>query len=152
MFITDLMIIDHYAKESSNAIFNAASESYSTLSLETISSRSNMNSLDSRKIDLNENISKNKFLDSLKINLELDDTLKPKAESFIVDREPIKIVRLDVITSSMLPITYENEVIDEETLIVEIDLPIELSISKTRKFMKIRKAISLETYLTSNRE
>lgn len=152
MFITDLMIIDHYESESSVAIFNAASESFGTLSLETISSRSNSSDVESRNINLAENISKAKFINSLKANLQLDETLRPMPKSFIIDREAIKIVRLDVVTSYMLPRTYEDSVIDEESLIVELDLPIELNISKKSKFMKIRKVISLETFLTSKKE
>lgn len=151
MFITDLIIIDHYLDESSIAIVNSASESFGTLSLESISSRSSADAL-TRNIKLDQTISKSMFISSLKVNLKLDETLRPKAESFIVSREAIKIIRLDVLTKDMLPISYDDKVINDESIIVELDLPIELNISKNSKFIKIRKVISLETFLTSKRE
>lgn len=146
-FISDLVIIDFYQKEARMAIVNSVSESFGELSLENLSLR-NSEEMDDRTIGFTDTI-KNRLMESLKTNLELDDSLTPKAESFISDREAIKIRNITLVKSSMIPYDHNGLSIMEESMIVEIDLPIDLSTSKSSKWIKISEVISLDTFLTS---
>lgn len=147
MLTSDLIVINHYASESQNAIVNSVTESFSTLSLENLSYRSKGNAED-RNINLANQNAIESFNRSLKINLDLDESLRPRSTSFIVEREAVKIRNISIVSSSMLPLTYNGILINEESIIVELDLPIKLSFASDKKFMKVSKIVSLETFLT----
>jgi hypothetical protein len=147
MLTSDLIVINHYASESQNAIVNSVTESFSTLSLENLSYRSKSNAED-RNINLTKLTAVESFKRALKINLDLDESLMPRSTSFIVEREAVKIRTINVVNRSMLPLTYNGQVINEESIIVELDLPIKLSFARDKKFMKVSKIVSLETFLT----
>lgn len=148
-FVSDLVIIDYYEQECKSAIVNSISDSYGVLSLENISSRVNLSNLQERNINLDSLEAKNRFIESIKSNLKLDESLTPLKASFIVDREAVKIKTLQVISASMIPYEYNGITIKEESMIVEMDLPIELSFAKDSKWIKISEIVSLETFLTA---
>lgn len=146
MFISDFIIIGYYEDEASVAITNSVTESFSTLSLENLSDRSGAR--ENRNINLVNVDAVERLKASLKSNLNLDESLIARPGSFLIDREAVKIRNINIVTSSMLPLNYKNQVLNEESIIVELDLPINLSFAKEKKFMKISKVVSLETFLT----
>lgn len=147
MLTSDLIVIKYYDSESHNAIINSVTESFSTLSLENLSSR-NTENYEDRNINLRNVAAIERLKKSLQINLDLDESLKATQKSFLIDREPVKIRNINIITKGMLPLNYKNQTITEESIIVELDLPIQLSFAKDKKFMKVSKVVSLETFLT----
>lgn len=148
-FVSDLVIIDHYEQECRSAIINSISDSFGVLSLENISDRVDLSNLQERNINIDSIEAKNRFIESIKSNLKLDESLTPLEASFIINREAVKIKTLQVISSSMIPYDYNGITIKEESMIVEMDLPIELSFAKDSKWIKISEVVSLETFLTA---
>lgn len=146
-FISDIMLIDHYSTQTRDIIMASASECFGGLSLENISTRDN-DEYNKRVFNLNLEL-KNRFIESIKANLELDDSFTASPRSFVSDREPVKLRELMVINKDILPYQFNDTEITEESIIVIIDLPIELSMVKDSKWIKISQVISLESFLTS---
>jgi len=152
LLVSDLAIIDYYNKETDSAIINSVTEGFSSLSLENISERGQMQSREDRSININSEVATEKVRESLIKNLFLNESLLPLSDSFILDREVVKIVRINIIKASMIPYDFNSEIIYEESIIVELALPIKLSFAKHNKFLIVRKVVSLETFLTINEQ
>lgn len=150
LFVSDLAIIDYYSKEANSAVVNSVTEGFSTLSLENISERSLLEGREDRIINVNTSYATGKVRESLIKNLYLNESLVPTSDSFIIDREAVKILKTEIIKESMLPYDYDSKVIKEESIIVELALPIKLSFARHNNFLIVKKVVSLETFLTIN--
>lgn len=147
-FMADTALIASLNIEIRSATQSAASLAFSSVSLEGIGERSQLDDRAHRTIILDKTLAKVRFEDALKENLNLDSGWVATSGQYIATDRPVVINYLHILDSSDLPYDFEGRSIVEPSVIVSLEIPVKFYSTK-RDRLDVVRIIPLRTFITN---
>lgn len=147
-YMVDTALISTLNIEVRSATQSAASIAFSTLSIEGIGERNSIEDRAHRKIVLNKIEAKFRFEEALKSNLGLDSNWRSETSKYISHSKVVTMSELIMIDSTDLPYNYEGKMINEPSVIVKLDIPVSMYLTKRDSLVVVR-IVPIRTFITN---